>query len=292
MPPYIQGVIINCGVDVIVAIGLYITVLSGQLSAGHAALMGIGGYASGLLLIHSGLSLGPGLVFALIAGFAAGVLLAVGLLRLDGLYMPIGTIAAAQALVNLATNTGFLGGADGLTGIPLQGGVLLTVLSAIAVIVMAAFWERSIGGLKTRALGQDSLAAQVCGVNRTRVRLMAFAVGGALAGYAGALQAGNTGIVTPDSLGFLAAVVLFFYIGIGGITSYAGAVVGAVLVTVLPEVLRFSVYDRYLYFGLALVIILVVRPRGLIPRIPLGAGRRSFRRLISVFQGGGRTHAG
>jgi branched-chain amino acid transport system permease protein len=279
LSPYVQDIVNNSAIDVIVALGLYITVLAGQLSAGHAALMGIGGYASGVLLIHTGLPLVSGLTVAVCASFAAGALMGVLLLRLDGLYMPIGTIAIAQGLVNVADNFGFIGGANGLSGIPLKGGVILSVLSALVAIGMVGLWERSIGGLRTRALGQDALAAQACGVNRSVVRVLAFGLGGCLAGYGGALQAESTGIVVPSSLGFLAAVVLFFYVGIGGITSYKGAVVGAVIVTVLPEVLRFSDYARYLYFGVALAVILIVRPRGLVPRSPLRMTSR-YRELI------------
>jgi branched-chain amino acid transport system permease protein len=277
--PYVLDIITNCGINVLVAIGLYVTVLSGQLSAGHAALMGIGGYVSGYLLINTGIPLTGSVTCAVLAGMLFGGFLAVSLLRLEGFYMPIGTLAAAQALVSVANNLRSVGAADGLSGIPLQGGVRTAVISAALVVVGTRFWERSLGGLNTRALGQDSLAAQVCGVNRTRVRVVAFACGGAIAAYAGALRAGNTGIVVPDDLGFMATMALFFYIGIGGITGYMGATVGAIAVTVLPEVLRFSIYDRYLYFGTALCLIMILRPHGVIPRVPLGHAKRYLRWL-------------
>ena len=272
MSQYAVGVTTLTCINIIIAIGLYITILSGQLSALHAALAGVGGYAAGYLAVTYSTSLWITLVVGAAAGAVVGVAVCCCLFRLAGFYLSIATLAVGQALVTVADNVTTVGGADGLSGIPLRVGMTLAFVSAIVVIVGVRHWQNSLGGYTSRALGEDEVAAMASGVSLRRVRVWAFLVGGLLAGYAGALQAQNIGIVVPNSLSFQAEVTLFFFVGIGGMSTYAGALWGAILVTVLPEVLRFSTYDRYLYFGLALALAMMLRPYGLIPRVPLGRG--------------------
>lgn len=257
-------------INVIVALGLYVTIISGQLSAIHAALMGIGGYLAGYMAVDHGSPLWITLVIAAAAGGIIGTAISASLFRLGGFYLSIATLSAGQALVTVANNVSSIGGADGMSGITLRVGAILAVISALICIIGVRWWERSLGGLATRALGEDEVAAQACGISLRRVRVLAFLVGGMMAGFAGALQAQNIGIVVPTDLSFQAEVVLFFFVGLGGMGSYTGAVVGAIVVTILPEMLRFSTYDRYLYFGLALTAMMIVRPYGLLPRLPLG----------------------
>lgn len=270
MSPYTISVVTLVCINVIVALGLYVTILSGQLSALHAALLGVGGYAAGYLAVNFETSLWLTLLVGAVAGGLVGVLVCCCLFRLAGFYLSIATLAVGQALVTVANNVSGLGGADGLSGVPLRVGLTLALVSAVVVFLGVLYWERSLGGFAARALGEDETAAQSVGISLRRVRVSAFLVGGALAGFAGAMQAQNVGIVVPSSLSFQAEVTLFFYVGIGGMASSLGAVSGAVIITVLPELLRFSTYDRYLYFGLALALMMVLRPFGLIPRIPLG----------------------
>jgi branched-chain amino acid transport system permease protein len=257
-------------INIIVALGLYVTITSGQLSNGHAAIMGIGGYSAGYLAIHYEFSFWQTLVCSAVAGLVLGGLLSAMLVRLDGFYLAVATLVAAQALVNVFNNVDAVGGATGLAGIPLRGDLNVALPSALVAIFLVRMWERSLGGYVSRALGEDAEAAETCGVNAYRVRILCFAIGGALAGFAGAIQAQNLGLVAPTSMGFQAVVVLFFIVGLGGMTSYTGAVAGSIVVTILPEVLRFSVYDRYLYFGLALAVVMILRPHGMVPRVPLG----------------------
>ena len=271
MSQYDLTVLAQVCINIIVALGLYITINSGQLSGIHAAIMGVGGYLAGYVAIDLHGPLIATVLLAVVAGGVVGSLVASSLFRLEGFYLSVATLAAGQALVTVAENVQTIGGANGLSGVPLRVGMPLLLTSAAVVILAVRSWDRSLGGYLTRALGQDEIAAQSCGVSLRRVRFLAFLVGGALAAYAGALQAQNIGIVVPASLGWQYETLLFFYVGIGGMDSYAGAVIGAVIVTALPEFLRFSVNGRYLVFGLALALMMVFRPFGLLPRVPLSS---------------------
>lgn len=271
MSPYLSQLVAVSSIDVIIAVALYVTVLSGQLSVAHAALMGMGGYASGLLAMDLGWPLILTLIVPALVAAIVGALLSGLLARLRGFYLSIATLAFGETMVVLATNVPQLGGADGLSGIPLDVTMPLAVLSAALVILIVIRWESSQIGIATRAIGEDEIAAAAVGINVPRVKVASFFLGGLLAGYAGALNAHYIGLVAPTDMNFQKEVTLFFYIGIGGMSTYLGALVGAIVITVLPELLRFSVYDRYLVFGLLLAGMMIVRPYGLIVRAVKGA---------------------
>ena len=273
MSPYLSQLIAVSSIDVIIAMALYVTILSGQLSVTQAALMGMGGYASGLLAmnLHWPLWLAlvvPALGMAIVGGLLSGLLA-----RLRGFYLSIATLAFGETMVVLATNIPQLGGADGLSGIPLDVTMPVVLVSAIVVTIAVAWWERSQIGIITRAIGEDDVAAAAIGIDVRKIKIASFFFGGLLAGFAGGLNAHYIGLVAPTDMNFQAEVTLFFYVGIGGMSTYLGALVGAIVVSVLPELLRFSIYDRYLVFGLLLAGMMIVRPYGLVVRRVRGAAR-------------------
>jgi branched-chain amino acid transport system permease protein len=258
-------------INAIAALGLYVTIVSGQLSSAHAALAGLAGYTTGVLALQLHWPLPLTLLAAAVASAVVGAGLSRLVANLQGFYLAIATLAFAETLVVVVTNVKPLGGADGLSNIPIQTTLPLALASALVITLGVRLWEGSRPGLAARAVGEDPVAAACAGIAVPSVKIRAFALGGLLAGYSGALHAHYIGLVAPSDMSFQALVTLFFYVGIGGMGTYAGAVVGAVVVTIIPELLRFSTYDRYLVFGLVLAGMMLVRPFGLIVRRPLGS---------------------
>lgn len=270
MDAYWANVSILACINVIAALGLYVTLVSGQFSSAHAAFLGLAGYTSGILAVEMHLPLPLTAVVGVMVPALLGALLSILVAQHRGFYVAIVTLAFAQALVVIFENARDIGGADGLSGIPVYTSLPLAVVSAVLIAMAIRQWEGSEAGQSARAVGEDLVAASSIGIGVRHVKVMAFALGGAVTGFAGVLYAHYIGLVQPSDMSFAAFVILMFYVGIGGVATYGGAVVGAVVMTVLPELLRFSTYDRYLIFGLALVVMMVVRPYGLVPRRPVG----------------------
>jgi len=207
-------------------------------------------------------------------------------LRLRGDYLAIVTLGFGEIIRITANNSDWLGGPRGIKNIkrppnigPLEFGVLdakpywylgLTVI--LLVIFVLRRLEQSRVGRAWAAVREDEDAAELMGVHTFRFKLWAFAIGAAIGGFAGVLYAGKVGFINPDnfqlqmSILFLAAVVL------GGTGNMYGAIMGGVLVAWMPERFRTFSEQRYFVFGVALVLVMVFRPQGIIPRRAAAAG--------------------
>jgi branched-chain amino acid transport system permease protein len=271
LSPYVQGVFVTGGIFAIATIGLYVTITSGQISVMHQALVGVGGYAAGVVSVRLGLPFVASIFFGALAGAVVGGIVSFLLREMDGMVLGVATIAIGQALSLIAANISSLGGSLGYTGVPLQ--TTLEWVVGILILVLAGFsWlRRTRLGLAILAVGKEPAVAEALGISSKFVRVWAFGVGGALAGIAGGLQAHWLSLVEPTSLGFAYEALLFMYLIIGGVGSPWGALVGAVGVTWLLEALRFTGSSRYWILGLILVMVIIVRPQGLIARRSLKA---------------------
>lgn len=263
---YWEHVAVIAGINVIVALGFYVTFLTGQLSAGHAALMGIGGYTAGALTIRTGLPLPLAVLLGAMLASAAAALLVTALRRLSGMFLAIATLGFAEIIIVLLKNAPALGGALGLTGVPLKVG-LWHVLAVLAVLLPGFVrFESSRFGLGFRAVRDDSRAAASLGIDVMQMRVIAFALGGFICGIGGGLQIHYLGVMEPDELGFYVTVALLLFVVVGGRDYFLGPVAGAVIFTVLPELLRVTSRGRVAIFSALLVIVVIARPNGLIPR--------------------------
>lgn len=271
MNSYWASVLTTATILSIAAVGLQITLRSGQFSVVHAALMGLGGYLSGYAARDWGVGFLPGLVLASAVGALVGVLIAALLLRLGGLTLGIATLAIGEGIVIIA-NTFFPGRADGLIGVPLHT-TLPVALGFLALVMLIATRLRAgTSSLSMIASGGDHLAASSLGISTTRVKLWGFGVGGAIAGLAGGLNVFFLGLIIPHDLGFALEMQLLLFVIIGGRATIWGPVLGAFFVTLGTEMLRVATLDRYWILGLLLVVIVLWRPEGVLPRIPLRFG--------------------
>jgi branched-chain amino acid transport system permease protein len=271
---FFEPVLVSTLLNVAMTLGLYITALSGQLSLATAAIAGVGGYAAGVLTARYGVPFVPAVIAATTMGAALGAALAALTARMRDFVLKLTTLAAGEALSVLAFNWEFIGGANSFTGIaPHTGLVTCLVVAGIALYVAWRF-DGSRLGYAARAVRDDPLAAASMGISVLQLRMITFALGSALIGMAGAVQAHYLLVVTPSQLGFFVSLNYIIFLLFGGIHTLAGPVLGAVVLTALPEALRFASEYRLIVYGFIIVAVMLWRPDGLLSRRPLGTPHR------------------
>lgn len=260
-----QSLIHSIGINGLLALSMYVVLSVGQLSLGQAAFMGIGAYSGALMTLKLGLPFA--VVLPLSALVPAVVALIVGgpTLRLTGVYLAIATIGLGEVLRAFYINTELTGGALGLSGIPEKAeSWLIYLLLALALV---ALWlvGRSRIGRAMEAMREDETAAGVIGVPLPRYKMGALVVSAMLAGLAGALNAHSSSFIGPNEYGFETAVTILSYALLGGIGSPLGPVLGALVLTILPEALRPLSDFRMVFNGFIIVMAVLFLPRGILP---------------------------
>ena len=273
---------------ILVALGLNVVVgFAGLLDLGYVGFYAVGAYTTAV--VTSGQFTLPwiaALPLSVIMAMIAGVILGTPTLRLRGDYLAIVTLGFGEIIRITANNSDWLGGPRGISKIarppsigPLQFGVLnakpywyLGFTVILIVIFVLTRLENSRVGRAWAAVREDEDAAELMGVDTFKFKLWAFAIGAAIGGLAGSLYASKVGFINPDnfqlqlSILFLAAVVL------GGTGSMYGVIMGGFLVAWIPERFRGFSTRRYFVFGVVLVLVMVFRPQGIIPRRGAAAG--------------------
>jgi len=257
--------------NVAMALGLYITALSGQLSMATAAIAGVGGYLAAVLTVKFGWPLLPAVCLAAIAGGLVGATLALITLKMRDFILKLTTLAFGEALSVLAFNWDYIGGANSFTGIGLKTNVWTAAAAALIAFYVAWRFDGSRLGFACRAVRDDPLAASAMGVSIAATRTVSFALGGALVGQAGAIQAHYVLVVSPHDLGFFVSLNFIIFLLFGGLQTLWGPILGAALLTILPEALRFTNEYRLILYGLIIVLVVLRRPEGLLTRMPLGS---------------------
>ena len=273
---------------ILVALGLNVVVgFAGLLDLGYVGFYAVGAYTTAV--VTSGQFTLPwiaALPLSVIMAMIAGVILGTPTLRLRGDYLAIVTLGFGEIIRITANNSDWLGGPRGISKVarppsfgPLQFGVLnakpywyLGFTVILIVIFVLTRLENSRVGRAWAAVREDEDAAELMGVDTFKFKLWAFAIGAAIGGLAGCLYASKVGFINPDnfqlqlSILFLAAVVL------GGTGSMYGVIMGGFLVAWIPERFRGFSTRRYFVFGVVLVLVMVFRPQGIIPRRGAAAG--------------------
>ena len=271
MSAYTVDLLVNAGINIILGLGFYTSILSGQLSVAHGALMGIGAYTAAILTVKLGWPFWPAILAGGVLAAVAGAAIAAVSLRLRGVYLAVATLAFGEALVVFLLNNSYVGGAAGFYGIPLitnLGHVALVV--ALLVLFMWRF-DSSRLAMAYRAVRDDEISAATMGINVRRTKVHAFTLGAFIVGVGGGLFAHYLGILEPGQFGYLRSITIMMFAAIGGVNAFLGPVFGAVLLTLAPEFLRVSGQDRYILYGILLVLVMIFRPNGLLER---RSGRR------------------
>jgi branched-chain amino acid transport system permease protein len=268
--------VLSVGTNVLLALSIYLTLSCGLLTVANAAFMGIGAYSAALVTLHTETAFFPALVLGSL--LPALVALAIGrpTLKLSGVYLAMATLAFGEVVrIAILNAEDLTGGALGLNGIPQLTSwfsVVVVVLVAVYVLLRSA---RSRLGRTMAAIRQDEVATEVMGINVRAYKLFAFVMGAALAGLAGGLNAHFTFFISPNEYGFDRGVEILAMGVLGGTGSPWGAVLGGVLITLLPELLRGLGDYRPLINGIILILIMLYSPRGLWGLIQLA--RRSLK---------------
>jgi branched-chain amino acid transport system permease protein len=259
-----QNVVTALGVNGLLALSMYVVLAAGQLSLGQAAFMGLGAYSSALMTLWLGWPFWIVLPASCVTPVAFALAVGGPTLKLSGVYLAIATIGLGEVLRAVYLNVDALGGALGLSGIPERAGPPL--IFAVLAAALAVLWliGRSGAGRAMEATREDATAAQAMGIDVSRVRLAVLVASAALAGLAGALSAHATAFIGPNDYGFEPAVTILSFALLGGIGSPFGPVLGAWVLTLLPEVLRGFADLRLVLDGLVIVLAVLFLPRGLL----------------------------
>ena len=261
--------VFTIGIHMLLALSIYVTLACGLLSLGNAAFMGIGAYAAALATMH--LNLPFAAAIALGAFLPTLIALAIGTptLRLAGVYLAMATLAFGEVVRVALLNLEITGGPLGLNGIPqkTEGWHILLALGLLVIFFVRL--RASKFGRSLEAIREDETAAAAMGIDVARHKLLAFLTGALIAGVAGGLNAHYTFFLSPREYGFDPAVDILTMAILGGTATFVGPMLGAAILTILPEALRFLDDYRLAVNGLILIVVTVYLPRG------LWRGRRS-----------------
>ena len=262
------------GINALLALSVWITLYAGQLTLGNAAFMAIGAYGAALLGMRLGVPFPLGLMLG--AGLSAALALPLGLavFRLRGVYLAIATIGFGEVVRVLLLTLPFTGKALGLNGIPPLTELWHIYLSLVVVAYVLWRVHGSTVGRAWAAIREDEIAAASQGIAIRRYKLAAFVAGAALAAWAGGLSAHLNFSIEPGDFGFTRAVQILVYAVVGGTPSVAGPILGATLLTALPEILRPLREYRDIFAGLILMGVIIYLPRGLVTLAELRKTRR------------------
>jgi branched-chain amino acid transport system permease protein len=300
---YMQQILFYIAINILLATSLnLVNGFCGQFSLGHAGFMAVGAYVGAIISLNFMPFPEPFMIlnfpiYVLAGGLAAavaGFLVGMPSLRLRGDYLAIVTLGFGEIIRNIVLNMDSLGGARGLFGIPGDTGFQSCVHAffwAFASVLLLWRLVKSSYGRAFLSVREDEVAAECMGIYTTSVKVKAFVISSFFAGAAGALFAQTTNALNPASFTFVKSVDVVIMVVLGGMGSLSGSVIGAILVTILPEALRplhqYTGVDlRMVIYSLALILLMILRPSGIFGSREL-TETRWFKRL-----GGARASRG
>lgn len=273
---YFAGIVITTCYMIIMAVSLNIVAgFLGEMALGHAGFMAIGAYSAAMcsLYLSEAVPALPGLITLILASLVGGLVSAVmGIiigtpsLRLRGDYLGIVTIGFAEIIRIFFVNFEPTGGAQGLLGIPRLASLANVYWIMIIVVLLVFTLGRSKFGRAIMSIREDEIAAEAAGIPTTKYKVMAFTISSFFAGVGGSLYAHYQGYLDPSKFQFMFSIEIFVIVVLGGLGSVTGSILSAIVLTILPELLReFSDY-RLLIYSLLLVVMMIFRPQGLLGR--------------------------
>lgn len=270
---FVDSVVIGVGINVLLALGLYFTLATGQFSVGHGGFMAIGAYAASILTVNFGWALIPAVLAGGAAAFVVGVLIGLPVLRFSHLYLAMATFGFGEIVRATFSVIDYVGGVGGMRG--MMGTSVHVVLGFVALAILFSWLHsRSRWGLACDAIRQDEDAAAAMGIDVRLNKVLAFGLGAAITGIGGGLYAHHFFFIEPTTFGLHQSVAIILFVIFGGIETFWGAILGAAVLSLLPDLFRF-LKDWYLFlYGLLFVLLMIFRPQGVIDRALL---RRFFR---------------
>lgn len=258
-----KALLVPIGINIMLAVSLSLLVgFLGELSLGHAGFMSVGAYAGCMFTIHMDLPMAVELPLAmLIGGAAAGVfgfLIGIPALRLKGDYLAIVTLAFGEIIRSVLNNFSLVGGAGGLNGIPKYSNYTIVYVVMVITIIVIANLVHSRHGRAICSIRDNVIASESMGIPVVYYKLMAFVAAAVFAGIAGVLYGHNLGILKPSTFDFNKSIEILVMVVMGGMGSLPGAVIAAIVITVLPEALRGLSDYRMLIYAVVLIAMMLL----------------------------------
>lgn len=275
MSGYLSGLLAMLAINIIVAYSVFVPGSAGLLNLGAAGFVLVGAYTAGALTALYDLPLAPAIVLGSAMAGLVAFLIAFPILRTRGIYMVLATFAFAEVVSGVLLNIPALGGAAGLS-VMAYAGLPVVVPCAIATVAFVAWLMRTRFGLSVRAVHDDESVAHLFGVHLRMTQVIALTIGGAIGGLGGGLLVHQFNFIDVQSTGVLFSIYVLLYVLMGGTQTVWGPLFGAIFFTLVPEGLRklseldpslkFLEGGRYIVFGVAVVLIMMFRPQGVITR--------------------------
>jgi branched-chain amino acid transport system permease protein len=280
-----------CGIHIILTVSLnLINGQCGQLSLGHAGFWAVGAYMGAAFskfvqppfpdFIVLLMACGVGFIGAAIAGLIIGV----PCLRLRGDYLAIATLGFGEIIRIIVINMDVVGGPRGFTNIPAYSNLFWVIFFVILTVIVVANLMGGTHGRAIISIREDEIAAESMGIDTFRYKTLAFVLGAGLAGIAGVLYAHTTKFISPQNFTFMWSVIFVLMVIFGGLGSITGSIVGAIILTFLPEALRFfgdTVSQwRNVIYAVLLIMLMIARPSGI-----FGKHEFNIARLFGIKRG-------
>lgn len=262
-----RSLLVPIGVNIMLAVSLnLVTGFLGELSLGHACFMSIGAYTSSLTSIYLVHSLPTPIGFAislLVGGIVAavfGLLIGIPVLRLNGDYLAIVTLAFGEIVKSVINVIGITGGAKGLSKIPLRSDynnyTLVFILTVLTIVFIVNF-VHSRDGRAITVIRDNEIATESIGIKVSTYKIKAFVIAAFFAGVAGCVYAHNVGIIKPQTFDYNKSIEILVIVVLGGMGSVTGSVIAAIVLTILPEFLRGADNLRMLLYAVVLILIMI-----------------------------------
>jgi branched-chain amino acid transport system permease protein len=252
------------GINIILAASLHLIIgITGQFSIGHAGFLAVGAYASAIVTTKLSLPFPVALIAGGVVAAIAGLVIGIPTLRLRGDYLAIATLGFGEIMRIVFLNMDYVGGASGMTVAHLITWPWLFACVLITIVVIVNF-TNSTHGRACISVRENEIAADAMGINTTYYKVMAFAIGAFFAGIAGALHAHNFYIIQPTNFGFLKSFDILIFVVLGGLGSMSGAVIAAILLTIISTFLADFPEVRMVVYSLVLISMMLFRPQGLL----------------------------
>ena len=267
---YVQTIFIYSLINIILAVSLnLVNGFTGQFSIGHAGFMAVGAYVSAIVTMKLGL---PFIVAIMAGACAAGLLgLLIGLptLRLSGDYLAIATLGLGEIIRITILNINYIGGASGFMGIPRYTNFAWVFFVCLFVLFFIKNFINSSHGRACISIRENEVAAEAMGIDTTKYKVLAFTLGAAFAGVAGALFAHYFYVIHPASFTFISSFNYLTMVVLGGLGSITGSIAGAVILTFISAALASWPEWRMIIYSVMLIILMLYRPQGLFGNIEL-----------------------
>ncbi|RFU62734.1 branched-chain amino acid ABC transporter permease [Bacillus sp. V59.32b] len=260
---FLINTILFMGINIILAVSLHLIIgITGQFSIGHAGFLAVGAYASAIATMKLELPFPVALLIGGIVAAIAGLIIGIPSLRLKGDYLAIATLGFGEIVRIVFLNIDYVGGASGMMVTHLTTWPWVFGCALITILVIRNF-TNSTHGRACISIREDETASDAMGINTTYYKVVAFAIGSFFAGIAGSLFAHNFYIIQPSNFGFLKSFDILIFVVLGGLGSMSGAVIAAILLTIVSTFLQEYPETRMVIYSIILIVMMIYRPQGL-----------------------------